>query len=93
MASCQWVSGIGPVCALPYTNLRLHHFGAHLTVYGDDIAIDYTGQHSLVQMKAAKRFCLIKRFDGPGTISTSDLIDRMLHARADHHLPRIYLQK
>ena len=93
VASCRWVSEIVP-CAPYRTQISwLDHFGAHLAVHGDDIANDDTGQDSLAEMKAAGRFCLIKRFSGPGTISTTDLIDRMLDARADHHLPRYMLTK
>lgn len=64
----------------------LDHFDAHLAVHGDDVAIDRTGQDSLAEMKAAKRFSLVQRFKGSGSISTSDLINRMLHTTADHHL-------
>ena len=93
MASCRWVSEIVP-CAPYRTQISwLDHFGAHLAVHGDDIANDDNSRDSLAEMKAAGRFCLIKRFKGPGTISTTDLIDRMLHARADHHLPRNILTK
>lgn len=93
MAACGWVSEIVP-CEPYRTQTRwVDHFGAHLAVHGDDIAVDDTGQDSLAEMKTARRFCLIKRFKGPGTISTTDLIDRMLHARTDHHLPRSILTK
>ncbi len=71
----------------------LDHFGAHLAVHGDDVAIDRTGQDNLAEMKAAKRFSLVQRFRGPGSISTTDLINRMLHATADHHLPQNILTK
>ena len=69
----------------------LNHFGAHLAVHCNDIIIDYTGQDSLAEMKPARRFCLIKQFNGPGTINTMDLIDWILHAQVDYDLPRIIL--
>lgn len=50
--------------------------------------MDQAGQDSLAEMKNAGRFALVKRFSGPGTISTTRLIDRMLRARTDQHLPR-----
>ena len=78
------------VPSAPYTSQAswLDHSGAHLAVHGDDVAIDRIGQDSLTEMKAAKRFSHVQRFKGPGSISTTDLIDRMLHATVDHHLPQ-----
>ena len=64
----------------------LDHVGAHLATHGDDVAIDRTGQKSLAELKAAEPFSLVRRFMGPGSISTTDLINWMLQATTDHHL-------
>lgn len=82
------MSEIVPCAPYCTQSVWLDHFGAHLAVHGDDIAIDRTGQDSLAEMKAAQRSSLVQRFNGPGSISTTDLIDRMLHATTFHHLPQ-----
>lgn len=56
VAACQCVSEI--VRCAPYCTQTqwVDHFGAHLAVHGDDIAIDDTGQDSLAEVKTARQF-------------------------------------
>ena len=61
-----------------------------MAIHRDDVAIDCTGNNSIAGMKATRRFRLIKHLNEPRIISTTD---RILHVRADHHLPRKILTK
>ena len=87
------MSEVVPYAPYCTQTLWVDHFGAHLAIHGDDVAIDRTGQDSLAEMKAARRFSLIQRFKGPGSISTTNLINRMLYDTADHHLPQHVLSR
>lgn len=93
MAACRWVDGVAP-CAPYRTQMQwLDQFRAHLPVYVDDVAFDSTDRDSLAELKTAERISLVKRYEGQGTISTTDLIDRMLHAQTTHHLPQTILTR
>lgn len=72
---------------------RVDRFGASVAVHGDDIALDNNNQDSLAEMESASRHRLIKRFKGQGTLSTTDIVGRILHAQTDHRLPRSIIVK
>lgn len=92
LSSCRWISEIVP-CA-PYTTSLswVDHVGAQLAIHGDDIALDDDGLDSLADVKKTGRFRLVKRRKDPGAISTTKIIDRILHPNTRHHLPKANFQ-
>jgi ethanolamine-phosphate cytidylyltransferase len=87
VAACRWVSEVVP-CAPYRTNAAwVDHFGASVAIHGDDVALDANNQDSFDEMKRVNRSRLVKRFMGPGTLSTTEVINRILYPSTNHHLP------
>ncbi|KAK2030024.1 hypothetical protein LX32DRAFT_517734, partial [Colletotrichum zoysiae] len=78
ISGCRWVSRIVPNAPYRCDLQWLDKVGATIAVYGGDIAIDASGRDSNVEVKEAGRYLSTKRNQGPGGISTTALIDRIL---------------
>ncbi|KAK3326405.1 hypothetical protein B0H66DRAFT_550873 [Apodospora peruviana] len=81
--ACRWVTKTIPHA--PYvTQLDwISHFGCKYVVHGDDITSDSSGEDCYRFVKAADRFKVVKRTP---SISTTDLVGRMLLCTRDHFI-------
>ncbi|KAL8305154.1 hypothetical protein RB600_008164 [Gaeumannomyces tritici] len=81
--ACRWVTQSVPNA--PYvTELDwISHFGCKYVVHGDDITSDSSGEDCYRFVKAANRFKVVKRTP---SISTTDLVGRMLLCTKTHHI-------
>ncbi|POS84424.1 hypothetical protein EPUL_003561 [Erysiphe pulchra] len=85
--ACKWVtrsiSHAPYVTSLPW----ITHYGCKYVVHGDDITSDSDGQDCYRYVKAAGRFKVVKRTP---SISTTDLVGRMLLCTRTHFIKDLY---
>lgn len=82
LEACKWVDQI--VLDAPYTTdlAMMDEYGCELCVHGDDLTINAEGKDSYEAVKQAGRFRECKRTP---TISTTELVGRMLLMTKTHH--------
>lgn len=80
---CRWCTE--PVADAPYVTDPdfMDRYGAKYAVHGDDITTDANGEDCYKVVKDLKRFVVVKRTP---SISTTDLVGRMLLATKSHHI-------
>ena len=86
--ACKWCTETVPGAPYVTDPAVMDSYGCKYVVHGDDITTDADGQDCYRIVKDMGRFVVVKRTPN---ISTTDLVDRMLSSRTDHHLAKIDL--
>ena len=85
--ACRWTTLSVP-CAPYVTSIPwIDHYGCFYVGHGDDITSDASGEDCYRYVKSAGRFAVFKRTP---SISTTDLVGRMLLCTKTHHIKSFY---
>lgn len=86
VAACKWVDEV--VFDAPYTTQLavMDQYGCDVCVHGDDVSVTAEGRDTYEHVKRAGRFIECKRTP---TISTTELVGRMLLMTKTHHEPAL----
>lgn len=83
VAACKWTDLSVPGAPYVTDPHWMDQYGCTFVVHGDDVTTDATGEDCYRVVKAASRFQIVKRTP---SISTTDLVGRMLLCTKTHHL-------